>query len=99
MKRQLLCAAFLLAGTMLTGCAGYGGYYVRQGPPPPRYGVTGYAPGPGYVWTDGYWQWRNRDWQWAPGRWVRPPRPHAVWESPRWDRDGRGYRFHRGHWR
>jgi hypothetical protein len=99
MKRKLLGAVFVLAGALLTGCAGYGGYYARQGPPPPRYGAIGYAPGPGYVWTDGYWQWSNRDWRWAPGRWMRPPRPHAVWVSPRWDREGRGYRFHRGYWR
>ena len=56
MKRLLLTGTVFL-GTILTGCAG-GGYYAsaRIGPPPPpRYGVMGYAPGPGYVWTDGYW--------------------------------------------
>src|SRR5262245_55632880 len=101
MKQKILVGAFLLAGTILTGCAtGYGsGAYVRYGPPAPRYGAGGYAPGPGYVWTDGYWDWRGRDWHWMSGSWVRPPRPRAVWVTPRWYQDGRHWRFRRGYWR
>jgi hypothetical protein len=52
MKWNVLPAALVLAGTILTGCAG-GAYVVAAGPPPPRYGVMGYAPGAGYVWTEG----------------------------------------------
>ena len=59
-----------LAG--LGGCAG--GYYVRVAPPPPRYGVVGYAPGPGFAWVDGYWDRRGENWFWVQGRWERPPR-------------------------
>src|ERR1041385_4666046 len=100
MKKRLLAAAFVLAGTILTGCAGgYGSGYVRYGPPAPRYGAVGYAPGPGYVWADGYWDWRGNSWAWSQGRWGRPPRRHAVWVAPAWQREGRGYRFHRGYWR
>ena len=54
---NLLLTSGLLLGTILTGCAG-GGYYTsaRIGPPPPpRYGVRGLAPGPGYVWEEGFW--------------------------------------------
>ena len=91
----------LLAGSLgLTSCAvsAYRGY--RIGPPPPaRYGVVGYAPGPGYVWCDGYWNLRGRNWVWASGYWARPPRPQAVWVRPYWEPHGRGYRFHRGYWR
>ena len=63
MKQKLLAAGFVFFGTILAGCGGYSGYggsYVRYGPPPPRYGVIGRAPGPGYVWTDGYWNWSGR---------------------------------------
>jgi hypothetical protein len=53
MKRLLLMSTLAL-GAIVTGCAGSGGYVVRYGPPPPpRYGAMGYAPGPGFVWTDG----------------------------------------------
>jgi len=102
MKYKLLAGSALFFGTVLAGCGGgYGsGYYVGYGPPAPRYyGAVGVAPGPGYVWTDGYWDWRNRNWSWVDGRWMRPPRAGAVWVRPEWRREGRGYRFHRGHWR
>jgi hypothetical protein len=97
MKRVLLSTAILL-GTALTGCAG--GYVVQVGPPPPpRYGVMGYAPGPGYVWTDGYWDWRGGRWVWMSGAWLRPPRPHAVWVPGGWIGQERHMRFRRGYWR
>jgi len=100
MKNRLLAGAALLFGTVLAGCGGgYGGYYVRTGPPAPRYGVVGVAPGPGYIWTDGYWDWRANNWAWVNGEWRRPPRRGAVWVRPEWRHEGRGYRFHRGHWR
>ena len=102
MHRKLLLALALTIGAM-TGCggAGYGGgYYVRTPPPPPpRYGAVGYAPGPGYVWIDGYWDRRGSQWYWSNGSWMRPPRPRAVWVPHNWRRHGDGYRFYRGHWR
>jgi len=100
MKRLLLTGAVFL-GTILTGCAG-GGYYAsaRIGPPPPpRYGVMGYAPGPGYVWTEGYWDLRGSRWVWAPGQWQRPPRRGATWVPHSWQNDHGHYRMRRGYWR
>ena len=105
MKGKILAGAALALGAVLSACAPGGGYYagVRYGPPPPRYGVIGVAPGPGYVWTDGYWDWRGGGWAWAPGRWARPPYPHARWAPGYWEErrehGRRGYRFHRGYWR
>ena len=98
MKRRFLAGAFLLAGTILTGCAG-GAYVVAAGPPPPRYGVMGYAPGPGYVWTEGFYDLRGSAWVWVPGAWRVPPRPGRVWVAPAWVRVGGGWRLHRGYWR
>ena len=97
MKRNLLAATFVLAGTLLTGCGP--GYVVVAAPPPPRYGVMGYAPSPGYVWTDGFYDLRGSAWVWVPGTWRRPPRPGSVWVTSAWRQEGRGYRFHRGYWR
>ena len=85
MNRKLtLLLLVTLMLLVLGACAG--GYYVSVPPPPPRYGVVGYAPGPGFVWVDGYWDWR-------------PPRPGAVWVPHRWVPYGRRYRFVRGYWR
>jgi WXXGXW repeat (2 copies) len=98
MKQKLLAACFVIAGTFLSGCAG-GGYYASYGPPPPRYRVIGVAPGPGYVWTQGFWDRSGNQWAWREGRWVRPPRAHAKWEAPHWERHGRNWRFHQGRWR
>ena len=100
--KKLLLAPVLLLGAVLTGCAGGGGYYAsaRFGPPPPpRYGVMGYAPGPGYVWTEGYWDLRGSRWVWAPGRWMRPPHRGAAWVPNEWRNDHGHYRMYRGHWR
>ena len=98
MKRKIMAGVLVLFGTVLAGCAG-GAYYVRTGPPAPRYEVVGVAPGAGFVWTNGYWDRRGGNWAWVGGRWLRPPRARAVWVAPEWRQEGRAWRFHRGHWR
>jgi hypothetical protein len=100
MKRSLLLGVAVL-GTILTGCAVGNGYAaVRFGPPPaPRYGVVGYAPGPGFVWTEGYWDWRGGRWFWVDGRWLRPPHRRTVWVPGSWREDHHQWRFQRGYWR
>ena len=97
--KKLLLLGTVLIGTVLTGCAG-GGYYTsaRFGPPP-RYGMVGHAPGPGYVWTDGYWDRRGGSWFWVGGRWQRPPHSHARWQPGSWHQNGNSWRFEHGRWR
>ena len=97
MKRALLVVpAFAIL--LLAGCAVHAGYYVAGPPPPPVVGVVGYAPGPGYVWIDGFYDWRGR-YVWVPGYWARPPHPHARWVPGR-AYYGRGhYSYRRGYWR
>jgi len=97
----LVLSGALLTGLALTGCAhGYGYYNAYVGPPAPyAVGPVGYAPAPGYVWVDGFWDRRDGRWAWAQGYWARPPRQHAHWERPRWERHGNGWRFHQGRWR
>src|ERR1039458_10499603 len=100
MKGFLLLGA-ALSGVVLTGCVAGNGYAaVRFGAPPsPRYGVMGYAPGPGFVWTEGYWDWRGGRWVWGDGRWLRPPRARAVWGPRYWRGEPHPRRVHRGFWR
>jgi hypothetical protein len=101
--KHWLSTAVVFGGLSLlsvTGCAnGGGGYYARVGPPPPRYGVMGYAPGPGYVWTDGYYDYRGGRYNWVQGNWRRPPRSRSQWVPGQWTPHNRGYRFRRGYWR
>lgn len=99
MKQRILAGAFVVFGTVLTGCYGGGAYYASYAPPAPRYAAVGVAPGPGYMWTNGYWDWRGRNWGWVEGRWMRPPRAHAVWVPHEWRHEGGRWRFHRGYWR
>jgi len=99
MNRKLTLLLMLTLGIVALGACG-GGVYVRVPPPEPRVvGVVGVAPGPGFVWTDGYWGWRGGNWAWVGGAWVRPPRAGAVWVPHRWVRYGNRYRFARGYWR
>jgi WXXGXW repeat (2 copies) len=99
MNRKLLALSFVLLATALTGCAGSGNHYVSYGPPPPRYGMASVAPGPGFVWAEGYWDLGGGRWAWRDGRWMRPPRPRAVWVAPHWTQEGRRWRLERGYWR
>jgi hypothetical protein len=98
--RKFLLAGTVFLGTLLSACATGSYASVRFGPPPPpRYGVRGYAPSPGYVWTDGYWDWRGSRWTWMDGRWMRPPHRRGTWVPGTWVQEHNRYRFRRGYWR
>lgn len=96
--RPWLLSAVFAATLVFSGCAG--GYtYARVAPPPARVEVRSVAPGPGYVWIDGYWGYPGGRYTWVPGYWARPPRSRAQWAAPRWESRGGRYYYHKGHWR
>ena len=100
MKGKLLASTALLSGIILTSCGGYSSGFVAYGPPPPpRYGAVGYAPGPGYIWVDGYWNRYGGNWSWVNGRWATPPRGYHRWERAEWRNESGRWRFHEGRWR
>lgn len=73
---------------------------VRIGvPPPPVRVVRAPPPRRGYIWAPGYWRWEARAHRhvWVDGYWVRA-RPGHHYRPARWVRDGRDWRFQRGHW-
>ena len=102
MLKKLLPLVLL---ALTSACAGHRyyssgpGMYVRVAPPPPRYGIYGVAPSRGFVWTEGYWDYRPGGWHWMRGSWQRPPHPRARWVPGYWRRGGGGYRFRPGYWR
>jgi len=102
--KSLFASVVLLASSGLVACGGgYArGYVAVQAPAPPApyvVGAVGVAPGPGYVWLDGFWNLNGSRWVWVNGRWAVPPHPHSVWVADRWERHGSGWRYRRGHWR
>jgi hypothetical protein len=73
---------------------------VRQAPPPPPVERVVAAPGPGYVWIPGYYDWAGNRWAWRSGHWERPPRQGAVWVPPRTVQRDRGeIEFRVGIWK
>ncbi len=112
-RRAVLLAVVLACCLWLVGCyvaPGYVGFappgvvvgptVMAPGPPPapPGEAIT-VAPGPGFVWIGGYWDWGPSGWLWVHGRWGHGPWHGAVWVGPRWEHHGHGWVMRHGHWR
>jgi hypothetical protein len=55
-------------------------------------------PGPGYIWTPGYWAYGDDGYYWVPGTWVEPPAVGLLWTPGYWGwRDG-FYAWNAGYW-
>ena len=106
-----LVAAALFAGCTVRHAGppvhASGGVYVSSGdyatvyptspapPPIPEYRPP--APGWGYVWVDGYWDWTGYDWTWNNGYWI-PQRSGYIYVAPRYVyMEGRPV-YYRGYW-
>ncbi len=76
-----------------------GAVYVRVRPPVYREEVVGVAPGPGYFWVAGFWEWGGAEYRWVHGRWVARPYPRAVWVRGHWRSTSSGWYWIPGHWR
>ena len=76
------------------------GVGVSVGVPPPPLPMYEQPPipGPGYIWTPGYWAWDGDDYYWVPGTWVPAPFYGALWTPGYWGWDGALYVFHPGYW-
>jgi hypothetical protein len=75
------------------------GVSVNVAPPPiPMYEQPP-IPGPGYIWTPGYWAWSNAGYYyWVPGVWVLPPAVGVLWTPGWWGWTDGFYRWHPGYW-
>src|ERR1700734_3928430 len=86
-----------VAHAQATDCAVTGISSEDAPPPLPDYDQPP-LPGPGYVWTPGYWAYNNVDYYWVPGTWVEPPQIGYLWTPPYWGFANGAYFFHRGYW-
>jgi hypothetical protein len=55
-------------------------------------------PGPGYIWTPGYWAWGPVGYYWVPGTWVLPPAVGLLWTPGYWAWGPGGFVFNVGYW-
>ncbi len=57
-------------------------------------------PGPGYLWTPGYWAWNEEigEYYWVPGAWVLPPSVGLLWTPGYWGWSGGAYVWNAGYW-
>src|SRR5262249_25524550 len=55
-------------------------------------------PGPGFVWTPGYWAYGPYGYYWVPGVWLLPPAIGLLWTPGYWDWGGSAYAWHAGYW-
>ena len=71
---------------------------VSVGPPVLPVYVPPPLPGPGYIWTPGYWAWSGTEYYWVPGTWVLPPDTGLLWTPGYWGWVGGAYVWHGGYW-
>ena len=74
------------------------GVSVHIGPPALPVYAQPICPGPGYIWTPGYWAWNDDGgYYWVPGTWVVAP-VGMLWTPGYWGWAGGAYLWHAGYW-
>lgn len=99
--RKLLPAAAMLAAIVtLPVQPAQAGVFVSVGFAPPALPVYVQPPlpGPGFIWTPGYWAYGDAGYYWVPGVWVHPPRVGVLWTPGYWGFAGGLYAWHPGYW-
>jgi len=94
-----LLVSALLAGTAEKACAGLF-VSVSVAPPPLVVYAQPPIPGPGYMWTPGYWAWDEdaAGYYWVPGAWVLAPEPGLLWTPGYWGWSNGVYIWNAGYW-
>lgn len=102
MKRSVIRWVLLSAIVVAFSAASFGqiavGISVRIGPPALPVYAQPICPGPGYLWTPGYWAWNDdAGYYWVPGTWVVAP-VGMLWTPGYWGWGGGFYAWHPGYW-
>jgi hypothetical protein len=75
------------------------GISVRIGPPALPVYEQPLCPGPGMLWTPGYWAWDDDEgYYWVPGTWVEAPQPGFLWTPGYWGWNNGLYAWNGGYW-
>jgi hypothetical protein len=69
-----------------------------QPPDPKQEGPRPESPGFGHIWVQGYWDYLSGNFVWRDGRWVQGRQNYEYFRA-RYEFDGKGWVFHRPHWR
>jgi WXXGXW repeat (2 copies) len=93
-----IAMAALLAFMMLPA-ASFAQVVIRIAPPAPIVEHPGPPPSRDFVWIAGYHRWDGGRYVWVPGRWERPPHPHAHWVAAHWAHRHGGWVLIEGRWR
>lgn len=74
---------------------------VNDAPPPDKTeGAHAAAPGFGYIWVAGYWDYLDGNFIWREGRWVQgKPDYEYVRARYQFDPQGKTWVFYRPHWK
>lgn len=94
----LFIALMLLGAPSATRASVNIGVAVVVAPPPLPVYEQPLIPGPGYIWTPGYWAWGPDGYFWVPGTWVLAPFPGALWTPGYWAWDNDDYFWNEGFW-
>jgi WXXGXW repeat (2 copies) len=107
MKRKLVVRGLLFALVLMAMVATLPsasmaqiavGISVRIGPPALPVYEQPLCPGPGYLWTPGYWAWDDDDgYYWVPGTWVVAP-VGLLWTPGYWGWNNGFYAWNAGYW-
>ncbi len=101
LARSLVALAAATALTAVTTPTAHAGVFVSVNFAPPALPVyvQPAIPGPGYIWTPGYWAYDPvTGYYWVPGTWVLPPYTGALWTPGYWGWSSGVYLFHPGYW-
>jgi len=76
-----------------------GEIFIGPAPPPLREERMSARPSRQHEWIAGYWMASHGRHEWVAGHWELPPREHATWVAPRWEKRDHDFLFVRGYWR
>ncbi|MGH8280272.1 MAG: hypothetical protein ACRETQ_12030 [Gammaproteobacteria bacterium] len=71
---------------------------VNYAPPPLPWYPQPPCPGPGYLWTPGYWAYGPWGYYWVPGTWVWAPMLGVLWTPGYWAFDAGDWWWQPGYW-
>ena len=94
---RLFLLVFLIVAVPLTSFAGVFISVAIAPPPLPVYEQP-WCPGPGYIWTPGYWAYGPDGYFWVPGTWVLAPEVGYLWTPGYWGWGGYAYIWNAGYW-